>query len=81
MVGPEASGKPAASTNTLNRFETGILTRRENVAGLARLSAIWMSQAMAHTRSSRIIVDLDSSESPVHGEGCKPLRRNALTVP
>ncbi len=32
------------------------------------------------TRSSRIIVDLDSSESPVHGEGCKPSSRNAPTV-
>ena len=68
VVGRKARGKPAARTNTLSRFETDTLTRRENLESLARLNGIWVSRAMAHTRSGRIILDLDSAESPVHGE-------------
>jgi len=62
------SEKPVASTNTLNRFETDTLTRRENLEALAQLNGMWADRAMGHTRSWYIILDLDSSESPVHGE-------------
>jgi len=62
------SEKPVASTNTLSRFETDTLTQGENLGALARLNGMWVSRAMGHTRSWRIILDLDSSESPVHGE-------------
>ena len=68
VVGRGASEKPAASTNTLSRFETETLTRCQNLAALARLNGMWVSRAMDHTRSWYIILDLDSSESPVHGE-------------
>ncbi len=62
------SEKPVASTNTLSRFETDTLTQGENLGGLARLNGMWASRALRHTRSWRTILDLDSSESPVHGE-------------
>ena len=62
------SEKPVASTNTLSRFETDTLTRRENLEALAQLNGMWADRAMGHTRSWYIILDLDSSESPVHGE-------------
>ena len=63
--GPE---RKAASTNTMSRFETEVLTQDGNVEGLARLNAKWVDGAMTHTAHRRVILDMDSSESPVHGE-------------
>jgi hypothetical protein len=55
--------KQAASTNTLSRFETEVLTQEENVEGLAQLNATWVEKAMAHTPHRRVILDMDSSEA------------------
>jgi hypothetical protein len=63
----QAPETPAASTNTLSRFETEVLTHEENVEGLAHLNAAWVERAMAHTPHRRVILDMDSSESPVCG--------------
>ena len=63
--GPE---RKAASTNTMSRFETEVLTQDGNVEGLDRLNAKWVDGAMTHTAHRRVILDMDSSESPVHGE-------------
>ena len=63
--GPE---RPAASTNTMSRFETEVLTQDGNVEGLGRVNATWVDRAMTHTAHRRVILDMDSSESPVHGE-------------
>ncbi len=73
VVSRRASEQQAAARNTVARFETGILTTAGNQAGLAALNAAWVSEAMAHTKTQRLILDLDSSESPVHGqqEGAK----------
>ena len=60
--------KQAASTNTLSRFETEVLAIEENLKGLNHLNAEWVDRAMARTRHQRIILDMDSSESPVYGE-------------
>ena len=62
------SEQQAASTNTLSRFETEVLTQEENVDGLAHLNATWVEKAMAHTPHRGVILDMDSSESPVYGE-------------
>ena len=56
------------STNTTSRFETEVLTQDGNVDGLDRLNAKWVDGAMSHTPHRRVILDMDSSESPVHGE-------------
>ena len=61
------SAQQAASTNTLSRFETEVLTREENVEGLAHLNDTWVEKAMAYTPHRRVILDMDSSESPVYG--------------
>jgi Transposase DDE domain group 1 len=61
------SAQQAASTNTLSRFETEVLTQEENVEGLAHLNAAWVAKAMAHTPYRRAILDMDSAESPVYG--------------
>ena len=71
VVGRRALEKQAASTNTLSRFETEVLVTEENLKGLNqsfRRRTEWVDQAMMRTRHQRIILDMDSSESPVYGE-------------
>jgi hypothetical protein len=68
VIGPRALQKQAASTNTLSRFETEILITEENRKGLEQLNAAWVDRAMMRSRHQRIILDMDSSESPVYGE-------------
>jgi len=45
-----------------------MLCNKGNLEGLARLNSRWVEQAMARTPGKRLILDMDSSESPVHGE-------------
>ena len=68
VVGDRGIDRPAASTNTMSRFETEVLTQDGNVEGLGRLNAKWVNGAMSRTPHRRVILDMDSSESPVHGE-------------
>ena len=68
IVGWQGTDKQAASTNTTSRFETEVLTEEENLDGLARLNVEWVDRAMAQTSHQRVILDMDSSESPVHGQ-------------
>jgi hypothetical protein len=67
VVGWQGSDWNAASTNTMSRSETETLTQEDNVQGLARMNSQWVEDAMTHTPHHRVILDLDSSESPVHG--------------
>ena len=67
VVSRRASDKQAATRNTVGRFETDILAAEANREGWAALNATWVSVAMAHTHTRRLLLDLDSSESPVHG--------------
>lgn len=67
VVSHRAMEKQAASSNTLSRFETEVLVTGENLSGLEQLNARWVGQAMARTSHQRVILDMDSSESPVHG--------------
>lgn len=68
VVGRRALEKQAAGTNTVNRFETEVLVTLDNLKGLDRLNFEWVDRAMARTPHQRIILDMDSSESPVYGE-------------
>jgi hypothetical protein len=68
VVGWQGSQRNAASANTMSRFETELLTQEDNLGGLARMNTQWVEGAMAHTPHRRVILDLDSSESPVHGQ-------------
>ena len=68
IVGRRDTDRSAASTNTMSRFETEVLTQDGNVEGLGRVNATWVDRAMTHTAHRRVILDMDSSESPVHGE-------------
>ena len=65
IVGWQGTDKQAASTNTMSRFETEVLTEEENLEGLARLNVEWVDRAMAQTSHQRVILDMDSKrESP-----------------
>ena len=68
ITGKKDNGKKAASSNTIGRFETEILTQRENLINLSAINGKWVQKAMGKTEHRRIILDMDSSESPVHGE-------------
>jgi hypothetical protein len=60
--------KNAASINTIGRFETQILPLKKNLEGLSEINGRWVTKAMEKTPHHRIILDMDSSESPVYGE-------------
>ena len=60
--------KNAASANTMGRFETEILALRDNLGALSEINGMWVERAITKTSYRRIILDMDSSESPVHGE-------------
>ena len=68
VVGDRGIDRPAASASAMSRFETEVLTQDGNVEGLGRLNAKWVDGAMSRTPHRRVILDMDSSESPVHGE-------------
>src|SRR5438552_3651330 len=56
-----------ALTSTLHWFETDVLTEERNYQGLARLNTALLQQAAARSANQRVTLDIDSSESPVHG--------------
>jgi hypothetical protein len=68
VVGWQGSDRNAASASEMGRFETELLTQESNLQGLTRMTTDWVARAMAHTLHRRVILDLDSSESPVHGQ-------------
>jgi len=66
-VGRKALEKNAASSQTVSRFETEILTQEENIEALSSINDCWVSKAVKATTSKKVILDMDSSEFPVHG--------------
>ena len=68
IIGEKDNGKQATCANTMGRFETDILTQRENLNSLFDINGRWIQRAMDKTLHRRIILDMDSSESLVYGE-------------
>jgi hypothetical protein len=58
----------AALTSNLHWFETELLTREGNLIGLMALNREAVGQADCLEGSDRVVLGMDSSESPVHGE-------------
>ena len=52
----------------MHRFETGTLTSEENLLGLMAVNRELLSQAEGSDNSDRVVLDMDSTESPVHGQ-------------
>jgi len=68
ITGRLKADRNSASTNTMGRFETEILAATKNLEALTELNGIWLSKAMKLTDYKTLIIDMDSSESPVHGK-------------
>lgn len=68
VVGDRAITGYAASASQMGRFETKWLCRAENLAALSDLPGQWIEKAHEHRPPKRIVLDMDSSESPTYGE-------------
>ena len=68
LIGGRAVKRGAASANAMGRFETKMLTRPENLAALADLPGRWIDAVHDRRPPKSITLDMDSSESPVHGD-------------
>lgn len=58
----------AALTSRLQSFEAGILASEENLLGLMAVNRELISQAEVKDESESVVLDMDSTESPVHGQ-------------
>jgi hypothetical protein len=68
IVGGKAVMRDAASTSQMGRFETEWLASDENLAALADLSGRWIDRVHGRRPPKGIVLDMDSSVSPTHGE-------------
>jgi len=68
IVGGKAALGYAASPSQMGRFETQWLAAPENLSALADLSGKWIDLVHARRPPRGIVLDMDSSVSPTHGE-------------
>ena len=68
IVGGHAVTKQAASTSQMGRFETELLATDGNVEALADMNGVWIDKIHDRHPPTKIILDMDSSVSPTHGE-------------
>ena len=68
IVGGRAVRHGAASASAIGRFETEMLTQLENLTALADLPGRWIDAVHDRRPPKSITLDMDSSESPVHGD-------------
>ena len=70
VVGGRASQpeKQAASTSEVGRFETEILSTKENFTALMNLSGQWIDRVHRRQPLKQLILDLDSSVSETYGK-------------
>jgi len=67
LASGERRESSVALTSTLHWFETDVLAEERNYQGLAQVNADLVQHAAARSLSRRVVLDIDSSESPVHG--------------
>jgi Transposase DDE domain group 1 len=68
IVGREGLDRCAASSSQMGRFETEWLATDANMETLADLLGAWVDRVHESRPPDSIILDMDSSESPTHGE-------------
>jgi hypothetical protein len=68
IVGREGFDRAGASSSQMGRFETEWLATDINLDALADLSGTWIDRVHKRKLPRTIILDMDSSESPTHGE-------------
>ena len=68
LVGGKAIHRGAASSSQMGRFETEVLTADRNLAALSDLSGAWIDRVHDRDAPKLVVLDMDSSVSPTHGE-------------
>jgi Transposase DDE domain group 1 len=68
IVGGNAALGCAASPSQMGRFETKWLAAEKNLSALADLSGQWIDLVHARRPPRGVVLDMDSSVSPTHGE-------------
>src|SRR5688572_21008160 len=68
IVGREGLDRLAACSSQMGRFETEWLATDANLAALMYLPGAWIDQVHERRPPGGIVLDMDSSESPTHGE-------------
>jgi Transposase DDE domain group 1 len=68
IVGGKATQTRAASPSQMGRFETQWLAASVNLSAIADLSGKWIDLVHARRPPRGIVLDMDSSVSPTHGE-------------
>ncbi len=68
IVGGKAASDCAASPSQMGRFETKWLAAEKNLSVLADLSGQWIDRVHDRRPPRGIVLDMDSSVSPTHGE-------------
>jgi hypothetical protein len=68
IVGRQGLDRTAASSSQMGRFETEWLARHANLAVLTDLSGTWIDRVHERRPPCTIVLDMDSSESPTHGD-------------
>jgi Transposase DDE domain group 1 len=68
IIGGKAAKSLGASPSQMGRFETNWLARLENLATLTDLSGHWIDRVAKCRSGKRVVLDLDSSVSPTHGD-------------
>ena len=68
IVGGKAASGCAASSSQMGRFETKWLTAEKNLSALSTLSGQWIDRVHDRRPPRGIVLDMDSSVSPTHGE-------------
>ncbi|MCH8237780.1 MAG: IS1380 family transposase, partial [Proteobacteria bacterium] len=68
IVGGKAVERQAASTSQMGRFETELLASDANIEVLADMNGVWIERVHDRRPPKMIILDMDSSVSPTHGE-------------
>jgi Transposase DDE domain group 1 len=68
IVGEKAVSGRGASASQMGRFETRWLAAKRNLSALADLSGQWIDSVHARRPPRGVVLDMDSSVSPTHGE-------------
>jgi hypothetical protein len=69
LIGTEKTrDRGAALPTRLHWFETQVLTQAANLSGLAAMNRELIARAEGEERTSRAVLDMDSTEIPVYGE-------------
>jgi hypothetical protein len=82
LASRECRETSVALTSTLHWFETEVLAEERNYQGLSRLNTDLVQHRGARPSTRRVTLDIDSSESPVHGaqEGLYHAKWSARTA-